>query len=137
MSSLADLFEAARGARDASYSPYSNFAVGAAVETADGRRFTGANIENASYGLSMCAERVAIFAAVHAGAGAIAAVAVTGPDGVATTPCGACRQVLAEFAGPGVPILFALAEGTRETTIGALLPDAFNSKALDTARGST
>ncbi len=96
---------AREAAREHAYAPYSGFTVGAAVETADGRRFTGANVENASYGLTICAERTAVFAAVLAGAKRIAAVAVTGPDGVTTPPCGACRQVLAEFGSPEVPVI--------------------------------
>lgn len=90
------LVQAARAARQYAYAPYSDYPVGAAVRTADGRVFTGCNVENASYGLSICAERVAVFNAIAAGAREIAAVAVCTPDG--GTPCGACRQVLTEFA---------------------------------------
>ena len=82
MPDLSELRAAAVAARAHAYAPYSQFAVGAAIETADGRRFTGANVENASYGLTICAERTAMFAAVNAGAKRITAVAVTGPDGV-------------------------------------------------------
>lgn len=89
------LIQAAREARAHAYAPYSQYAVGAAVRTADGRIFTGCNVENASYGLSVCAERVAVFSAVAAGAREIVAVAVCTNDGA--TPCGACRQVLAEL----------------------------------------
>jgi homotetrameric cytidine deaminase len=136
MSILAELLTAAVDARDRAYARYSHFAVGAALETTDGRRFTGANIENASYGLTVCAERVAIFAAVHAGATAIAALAVTGPAGVTAAPCGACRQVIAEFAAPGVPVRYASADGATDTTVGELLPWAFTPAALDAARGA-
>lgn len=133
---LSELQAAARAAREHAYAPYSKFAVGAAVETADGRRFTGANVENASYGLTICAERTAVFAAVVAGARRIAAVAVSGPDGVTAAPCGACRQVLAEFGAPGVPVSYALAEGGwNDTTLGELLPAAFDAAALAAARG--
>jgi len=126
---------AAREARKHAYAPYSKFTVGAAIETTDGRRFTGANVENASYGLSICAERTAAFAAVLAGA-RIAAVAVSGPDGVTTPPCGACRQVLAEFAAPDAPLSYACADGDWiDTTIGDLLPAAFDPNALEAARG--
>jgi homotetrameric cytidine deaminase len=126
---------AAREARKHAYAPYSKFTVGAAIETTDGRRFTGANVENASYGLSMCAERTAAFAAVLAGA-RIAAVAVSGPDGVTTPPCGACRQVLAEFAAPDAPLSYGRADGGWiDTTIGDLLPAAFDPNALEAARG--
>lgn len=90
------LIRAARAAREKAYAPYSGYAVGAAVRTADGRVFTGCNVENASYGLSVCAERTAVFSAIAAGARQIVAVAVCTPDG--GTPCGACRQALIEFA---------------------------------------
>ncbi len=130
------LFAAADAARARAYAPYSRFAVGAALETTDGRRFTGANVENASYGLTICAERSAVFAAVHAGATEIRAVAIAGPDGVAIVPCGACRQVLAEFAPAGTPVVYGAGDGTTiATTIGDLLPFAFDRAALAAARG--
>jgi homotetrameric cytidine deaminase len=136
MRELTELRAAARAARERAYARYSQFTVGAAVETADGRRFTGANIENASYGLTICAERTAVFAAVLAGARDIVAVAVTGPDGVTTPPCGACRQVLAEFGAPDVPLTYARADGGwTDTTLGELLPAAFDPVALAAARG--
>jgi homotetrameric cytidine deaminase len=135
VSDLEGLRAAARDARSRAYAPYSKFAVGAALETPDGRRFTGANVENASYGLSICAERVAVFAAVLAGAHEIAAIAVAGPDGVTTAPCGACRQVLAEFAAPEVPLSFVRADGGwTETTLDELLPLSFAASALDATR---
>jgi cytidine deaminase len=121
------LLEAAREASRSAYCPYSNFHVGAAV-WAGGRIFTGANVENASYGLTVCAERTAAFAAVLAGAAPIEAVAVScvdAPEGAEPSllmPCGACRQVLAEFAGPEVPVVVDRA-GT--FTIAELLPLAF------------
>jgi cytidine deaminase len=90
------LVQAARAARAHAYAPYSGYAVGAAVLTDDGRVFAGCNVENASYGLSLCAERVAVFSAIAAGARRLVAAAVCTPDG--GTPCGACRQVLLEFA---------------------------------------
>ncbi len=109
------------------YCPYSNFHVGAAVR-AGGRTFTGANIENASYGLSICAERTAVFAAVLAGAGPIDAVAVAcvdAPDGANANelmPCGACRQVLAEFAGPETLVIVDRVGTFR---LDELMPHAF------------
>jgi homotetrameric cytidine deaminase len=137
MRDLTELRAAARAARAQAYAPYSHFTVGAAIETAGGRRFTGANVENASYGLTVCAERTAAFAAVLAGAGSITAVAVSGPDGVTASPCGACRQVLAEFGAADVPLSYARADGTwTDTTLGELLPDAFDSAALEPARGT-
>jgi cytidine deaminase len=136
MHDLTDLFAAAQAARRAAYAPYSRFTVGAVVETADGRRYTGANVENASYGLTMCAERVAVQAAVVDGARAIAAVAVAGPDGVTAAPCGACRQVLAEFGSPAMRIVYGSAKGPTETTLGDLLPMAFDGTILrDGMRG--
>jgi len=134
---LNELRAAAKAAREHAYAPYSAFSVGAAVETTDGRRFSGANVENVSYGLTICAERTAVFAAVLAGARHLAAVAVSGPDGTTTTPCGACRQVLAEFGAPDVPLSYARADGGwTDTTLGDLLPEAFDSAALETARGA-
>jgi cytidine deaminase len=121
-----ELVEAARAARANAYAPYSRYAVGAAVRTTDGRIFTGCNIENASYGLSICAERVALFSAVAQGAHAIEAVAIITQEGA--TPCGACRQVLMEFAPYPDTCWVILA--TPETvvarhTLAELLPRAF------------
>ena len=136
MPNLTELRAAARAAREHAYAPYSHFTVGAAVQTADGRRFSGANVENASYGLTICAERAAVFAAVAAGAKRITAVAVSGPDGTTTPPCGACRQVLAEFGAADVPLSYARADGGwTDTTLGELLPAAFDPRALEAARG--
>ena len=123
----ADLVAAARQAWGRAYAPFSRYHVGAAVRAGDGRVFSGCNIENASYGLSMCAERVAVFTAVAAGAREIRAVAVATED--AGTPCGACRQVLAEFAPRGGAPLTVLLTGAsgdvRETTLAELFPEAF------------
>jgi cytidine deaminase len=124
---LEALLEAARAASRRAHCPYSNFHVGAAV-WADGQIFTGANVENASYGLTICAERTAAFAAVLAGARRIEAVAVAcvdAPEGshpALLMPCGACRQVLAEFAGADTPVVVDRA-GTY--TLAELLPHAF------------
>jgi pyrimidine-nucleoside phosphorylase len=124
------LLAAARGAMQHAYAPYSRFPVGAALRLSDGRVVTGANVENASYGLTNCAERTALFqwAASPARAEGIRVVAVAvmadSPDPVA--PCGACRQVLAEFCSPGTPVWLANTDGAvRRTTVGELLPDAF------------
>lgn len=120
-----ELLAEARAAREMAYAPYSNFHVGAAVRTEDGRIFRGCNVENASYGLTSCAERVAIGSAVVAGAGKVEAVAVVLPDGLRATPCGACRQWLFEF-NPQMRVLLAGADDTVEvTTAAALLPGGF------------
>jgi len=116
------LIEAAWQAREAAYAPYSNFQVGAALMAEDGRIFLGCNVENISYGLTNCAERVAIGAAVAAGVRKFIAVAVVADTGVPVSPCGACRQVLAEF---GVPLVI-LANRTEQLqfTLEELLPRA-------------
>ncbi len=117
------LIAAARAARAGAYVPYSRYAVGAALLTRSGRVFSGANVENASYGLTICAERVAIFAAVAAGERDFVALAVVTENG--GMPCGACRQVLAEFA-LGARVIVADLEGRRrEWTAAELLPHAF------------
>jgi len=133
VSDPATLLAAAQSARAGSYSPYSQFAVGAALLDEDGRVWTGANVENASYGLSMCAERTAIFHAVASGVKRFVACAVAGPPGVTTTPCGACRQVLNEF-GPRMPVYYEDAGRLVTTSVDALLPGAFGPAQLDEAR---
>jgi cytidine deaminase len=121
------LVKAAREAAAHAYCPYSSYPVGAAVLTSDGQVYTGCNVENVSYGLSNCAERTALFKAVSAGHRAFAALAVAGGTERAASPCGACRQVLAEFCGPETPVFFARLKGGRvnTSTVGELLPLAF------------
>lgn len=97
-----ELLTAALAARKNAYAPYSKFAVGAAVRTADGKIFTGCNVENASYGLSCCAERCAIFAAVGAGEREFTALCVAADTKEPVSPCGACRQVMTEFKIPEI-----------------------------------
>jgi cytidine deaminase len=123
---LADLIAAARRVRPHAYAPYSHFLVGAAVRGGSGRIYAGANVENASYGLAICAERSAISAAIAAGETRVDAAAVVTATSPPAAPCGMCRQVLAEFAGDALPIALVNDAGEREdTTLGALLPHAF------------
>ena len=123
------LVAAAREAAANAHCPYSHYPVGAALLTADGQVYTGCNVENISYGLSNCAERTALFKAVSAGCRDFAALAVAGGEQKAAPPCGACRQVMAEFCSPEMPVVFARLKGGKEvtTTLGALLPLSFAS----------
>ncbi len=123
--------ERAREASTHAYAPYSGFAVGAAVLTGDGTIHSSANVENASFGLSNCAERNAIFQAVAQGARRIEALAVFTAKAAATTPCGACRQVLSEF-GAGATVICFTADGSveRRYPLDDLLPDAFGPSSL-------
>jgi cytidine deaminase len=119
------LEKAARAAARSAHAPYSGFPVGAAVLGGSGRIYAGANVENASYGLSNCAERTALFTAVAAGERSIRAVAVHTPTRVPTLPCGACRQVIHEF-GPEALVACVCDSDLRiETVLSALLPAAF------------
>jgi cytidine deaminase len=119
------LVAAARAARERAYAPYSDFLVGAAV-IADGETFTAPNIENASYPLSVCAERNAVAVAVAAGHRRIRAVAVVGSGDTPTPPCGGCRQVLFEFGGPGLTVICESPAGARTMwALEDLLPEAF------------
>lgn len=121
----AALMSEAERARKTAWAPYSNFYVGAALLTRSGRVFRGCNVENASYGLTICAERNAVFQAVSAGETEFVAMAVAGPPGRGTPPCGACRQVLNEF-GPHLPIIFRGAgKRLRMLRVDQLLPEAF------------
>jgi len=129
------LLAAAGALRSRAYAPYSQFTVGAALLDIDGRVWSGANVENASYGLSMCAERGALFHAVAEGVRAFAAIAVAGPSGVTALPCGACRQVLWEFA-PGMRVISAGASGPVSIALADLLPAAFGPEQLRAAAAS-
>jgi len=127
---LRSLVEAARKARLRAYSPYSGVKIGAAVLTSGGRIYSGANIENASYGLACCAERTAIFKAVSEGKRDIVAIAVVGKSEDFTKPCGACRQVMVEF-NPKMKVLRRGLDGFAEdTTAGSLLPGHFKPPEL-------
>lgn len=128
------LMAAALAAREYSYSPYSGYRVGAALLGSDGRVFTGCNVENAGYTPTNCAERTAVFKAISEGTRAFTAIAVVGGSGdtldAACTPCGVCRQVLAEFCSPDMPVILGTPEEIRVLTLGKLLPFAFTQKNL-------
>lgn len=120
-----ELVRVASLARQRAHAPYSKYKVGAAIRSKRNKVHSGANVENASYGLTVCAERTAAFAAVNAGDTAFDAIAIVIDDERLPTPCGACRQVLAEFA-PEMRVILATAGGKRKvTTLGELLPDPF------------
>jgi len=124
------LIKEAEKARKRAYTPYSKFKVGAAVLCDDGKIFTGCNIENASFGMSVCAERVAIFKAVSEGSTKFEAIAVIGDTDKPCSPCGACRQVISEF-GEDIPLIMANLKGdVKIKKIGDLLPEAFGKKDL-------
>jgi cytidine deaminase len=128
MTDIDALIDAAREVRNRAYAPYSNFHVGAAVLTRDGRIFTGCNVENASFGLCNCAERTALFSAIAAGArrGDPTHIAVIADCTDAVSPCGACRQVMIELGGPQLVVIQTNLHGRiAQTTAGDLLPGAF------------
>ncbi|MBE7147529.1 cytidine deaminase [Bacillus mycoides] len=109
------------------YIPYSKFPVGAALVTKEGKIYTGCNIENASYGLCNCAERTAIFKAVSEGERDFSYLVITGETDGPISPCGACRQVIAEFCNPKMPVLLTNVKGDeKEVTVEQLLPGAFS-----------
>jgi cytidine deaminase len=129
MTEHADLIAAATGALDRAYAPYSHFRVGAAVR-AGGQVFAGCNVENASYGLTICAERAAVFAAVSAGRRDVEAIAIVTDTSAPTAPCGACRQVLREF-GAGVTVVCATLGGAVAVyNLSDLLPRDFGPSDL-------
>ena len=124
------LVESAKRARAHAYSPYSGVKIGAAVLAADGSIYSGANVENASYGLSCCAERTAIFKAVSEGKRKIVAIAIVGKSEDFTRPCGACRQVMVEF-NPKMKVIRRGADGfSEDCTASSLLPSHFNPAEL-------
>ena len=123
---MSDLVEAAISARDKAYAPYSRFAVGAALEADDGRIFTGCNVENASYGLTVCAERVAAWKAISEGVRAFRRIAVVADTPSPTPPCGACRQVLWELCGDIEVVMSNLAGKRESLKLGELLPRPFD-----------
>jgi cytidine deaminase len=127
------LIAAARQARENAHAPYSNFRVGAAVRAKSGRIYAGCNVENASYGLTCCAERVAIFKAVSEGERGFDAVAVVTDADTLTPPCGACRQIIWEFCGDVPVILADLAGNSERMSAGELLPRAFDATSIGEA----
>jgi len=128
------LIAAACAVRLKAYAPFSQFLVGAALQTVDGEIIVGCNVENVSYGLTICAERVAVGTAVAAGKREFAAIAVASSTGC--TPCGACRQVLAEFGRDMVVVLVGSGGVVEQTTLDRLLPEPFTFDDLDGPRGA-
>jgi cytidine deaminase len=125
-----ELVAAAKSARENSYAPFSDFRVGAAIEMEDGEIISGCNVESASYGLTVCAERVAIWKAISEGKHKIKHIAVVADTEDLTPPCGVCRQIIWEFGG-NVPVILANLNGKRETVeMKDLLPRAFDTKFL-------
>jgi cytidine deaminase len=123
------LVAAARRAREQAYCPYSQFAVGAAVEGEDGRIFAGCNVENASYAVGICAERAAVAAAISGGTRRLRRLVVVTDVEPPVSPCGVCRQMLAEF-GPELVVEAVGPRSSRRWTLAELLPDAFGAEAL-------
>ena len=127
------LIRQALEARERSYAPYSNFSVGAALMTADGTCYTGANIESASYSPTVCAERVAFFTAVHQGHRRFRAIAIVGGSTGASIsnycpPCGVCRQVMAEFCDADFTVILFDGKNAKEIPLGELFPESFHLK---------
>lgn len=131
--SLQELIETARAARLRSVAPFSNFLVGAALRTADGKVFTGCNVESASYGLTVCAERVAIWKAVSEGERQFTELAIVADTETLTPPCGTCRQIIWEFAKNATIVLGNLSGETQIVSIRELLPRAFDARFLSGA----
>ncbi|HYT72896.1 MAG TPA: cytidine deaminase [Gemmatimonadales bacterium] len=126
----AELVRQARAVQQHAYCPYSRFRVGAAIEAADGRVFVGCNVESASYGLTICAERMALGAAVAGGTRRLARVVVATDAEPPASPCGACRQLLAEF-GLDLEVIAVGPKSERRWTLSDLLPDAFAKTSLE------
>lgn len=124
------LLEAALEVRENAHAPFSKFQVGAAIETDDGRIFTGCNVENATYGLTVCAERVAVFKAISEGARNFTRIAVAADTDVLTPPCGACRQILWEFCGDAELTLVNLQGKTETFRLKDLFPRPFDASFL-------
>ena len=128
---MKDLVKKAKQARERAFAPFSNFKVGAALQSSGGEIFTGCNVENASYGLTMCAERVAIFKAISEGVSHFTKICVVADTETLTPPCGACRQIIWEFCGD-IPVILSNLSGETETfQMSELLPKAFDAKVLE------
>ncbi|WP_300331808.1 cytidine deaminase [Fusobacterium sp.] len=132
MEKYKDILDKAYEAMENAYAPYSNFHVGACVKTKDGKYFLGANVENASYGLTNCAERNAIFQAYSYGyrKSDIEGIAIVGQGGTLITPCGACRQVLVELLEKDTPVILGTGDKVKITNMEELMPMAFTSDSL-------
>jgi cytidine deaminase len=130
LASSEPLIDAARRAREHAVASFSHFKVGAALETADGSVITGCNVENATYGLTICAERVAMFKALSEGHRSFARVAIVADTAAPTPPCGACRQILWEFGGDLEVLLANLSEETGRHRLKDLLPLPFDARLL-------
>lgn len=124
------LVQAAREVRERAHAPYSGFKVGAAIEDENGRVFTGCNVENATYGLSVCAERAAVLKAISEGAAKLKRVAVVADTDTLTPPCGACRQILWEFCGDAELIMANLSEKQETVSIKQIFPRPFDASFL-------
>ena len=127
---MSKLIDAALAARENAHAPFSKFKVGAAIEDQTGRIFTGCNVENATYGLTICAERVAVFKAISEGVRNFTRIAVAADTDVLTPPCGACRQILWEFCGNAELILVNLAGKTESFRLKDLFPRPFDASFL-------
>jgi cytidine deaminase len=135
--SLQELIETAKAARLRSIAPFSNFLVGAAVKTAEGKVYTGCNVESASYGLTVCAERVALWKALSEGERQFVELAIVADTESLTPPCGTCRQIIWEFAKNATLVLANLDDETQIVSIKELLPRAFDARFLSrAAKGS-
>jgi cytidine deaminase len=128
---MTKLIDAALAARENAHAPFSKFKVGAALEDQTGRIFTGCNVENATYGLTVCAERVAVFKAISEGARKFTRIAIAADTDVLTPPCGACRQILWEFCGNAELILVNLQGKTESFRLKDIFPRPFDASFLD------
>jgi cytidine deaminase len=124
------LIGAAKKARERAHAPFSNFKVGAAIEDEHGHVYTGCNVENASYGLTLCAERLAVFKAISEGAGKLLRIVIVADTPKLTPPCGACRQILWEFMGNAELILVNLQDQEETVMLSAIFPRAFDASYL-------